>query len=93
MTTYILTYDLVKEDSSADYVPLIDDLRASGAHRYQKSSWLIAFNGTASALYAHYRTFLDDDDKLFVAELTRNHRQGKNYIGTNDWIKANPPSR
>lgn len=93
MPPFIVTYDLVKEETSDDYKPLLGDLRQRGAHRYQDSCWLVALNNTADEVYTHYRGFLDENDKLFVSELTRNHKQGLNYKGTTDWIGNNPPVR
>lgn len=93
MPPFILTYDLVKEETSADYKPLIDDLKARGGHKYQMSSWLVNMDHTAAAVYDHYNGMIDKNDKLFVAELTRNHKQEGNFKGTNDWIKNNPPIR
>jgi len=90
---FIVTYDLVKEETSEDYKPLIKDLKDRGGHRYQDSCWLVSLNNTAADVYSHYRAFLDENDKLMVSELTRNHEQGRNYKGTNDWIKNNPPVR
>lgn len=93
MPPFIVTYDLVKEETSEDYKPLIKDLKDRGGHRYQNSCWLVSLSNTASEVYNHYNSMLDDNDKLFVAELVANHRQGANYKGTNDWIKNNPPVR
>lgn len=93
MPPFIVTYDLVKEESSADYKPLIDDLKSRGAHKYQLSCWLVNIDATAAAVYDHYNKMIDDNDKLLVAELTRNHKQAGNFKGTNDWIKNNPPNR
>jgi hypothetical protein len=88
-----VTYDLVKEETSDDYKPLIKNLKDNGGHRYQDSCWLVSLNNTAAQVYDHYNAMLDDNDKLFVAELVDNHKQGRNYKGTNDWIKNNPPKR
>jgi CRISPR/Cas system-associated endoribonuclease Cas2 len=93
MPPFIVTYDLVKEESSADYKPLIDDLEARGGHRYQASCWLVDLNNTASEVYDHYKAMLDSNDKLMVSQLTRNHKQAVNFKGTNDWIKNHPPVR
>ena len=35
MTTFVFTYDLRKEETSADYKPLIDEIQRLGGHRYQ----------------------------------------------------------
>lgn len=93
MPPFIVTYDLVKEETSEDYKPLIKDLKDRGAHRYQFSSWLVNLNNTADEVHAHYRALLDSNDKLMVSELTRNHAQDLNFKGTNQWIKDNPPVR
>jgi hypothetical protein len=90
---FILTYDLVKEETSADYKPLIDDLKERGGHRYQDSCWLVFLNNTAAEVYDHYNKMLDQNDKLMVSELTRNHKQAGNYKGTNKWIEDHPPVR
>lgn len=93
MTSYILTYDLVREESSAAYKPLIDELMKHGAHKYQMSTWLIALNNTATEVYDYFNQFLDANDKLMVSELTPNHKQARNFKGTNDWIAKNLVAR
>lgn len=93
MPPYIITYDLVKEESSEDYKPLIRDLRDRGAHRYQASCWMVNLNNTAKEVFDHYKSLLDENDKLMVSELTNNHSQSRNFKGTSDWIRQNPPVR
>ncbi|OCO98982.1 MULTISPECIES: hypothetical protein [unclassified Ensifer] len=93
MPPFIITYDLVKEETSADYKPLIDDLKERGGHKYQLSCWLVNLNNTSDEVHAHYRQFLDANDKLMVSELTNNHKQDRNFKGTNDWIRDNSPRR
>ncbi|NSY48466.1 CRISPR-associated protein Cas2 [Agrobacterium tumefaciens] len=93
MPPFIVTYDLVKEESSEDYKPLIEDLKERGAQRYQLSCWLVNLDNTAAQVYDHYKAMLDSNDKLMVSELTDNHKQAGNFKGTNDWIKNNPPVR
>jgi hypothetical protein len=93
MPPFILTFDLVKDESSADYGPLIEELISRGAHRYQLQCWLINLANTAAEVHEHYRQFLGESDKLMVSELTSNHKQDRNLKGTNDWIRNNPPSR
>lgn len=93
MTTYVLTYDLNKEDSSDDYKPLIDELKRLGAHKYQYSSWLINLQNTAKETHDHFKAYLDDNDALFVTELVKNYAHSKSKHGTTPWIAENPPSR
>ena len=90
MTTYTVSYDLIK---SKDYQTLWDELERLKAHRTEESYWLVAYNGTAKALHDHLKKFVDSDDKLWVSELTKNHYYSNAKGGTNAWITANPPAR
>lgn len=90
MTTYTVSYDLVKRK---DYQSLWDELDRLDAHRTQDSYWLVNVNNTAKELHDHLKSFADSDDRLWVSELTRNHYYSNARAGTNDWLKANPPSR
>lgn len=89
MTTYLLSYDLIKRK---DYPKLWDELERLRGHRTLESLWLINMNKTAKEVYDHFSNFIDEDDRLWVSELTKNHHFGAKS-GTNDWLKKNPPSR
>jgi CRISPR/Cas system-associated endoribonuclease Cas2 len=90
MAIYVITYDLNKEPSSYDYAPLIENLEGHSCHKYQKSAWLGNFSDSAEVVYDHFRAFLDDNDFLFVAEITDNNKHVKNIKGTIQWLKDNP---
>ncbi|WJD61546.1 CRISPR-associated endonuclease Cas2 [Pseudomonas kurunegalensis] len=90
MTTYTVTYDLIK---SKDYQTLLDELKRLGGHRTQESFWLIAVNNTAKELHDHLKNFIDGDDRIWVSELTRNHYYSNALGGTNAWLEKNRPSR
>lgn len=90
MTTYTVAYDLVK---TKDYQSLWDELARLHAHRTQDSYWLVNVSNTARELHDHLKNFLDEDDRLWVSELTLNHHFSNALKGTNDWIKNNPPAR
>ncbi|WP_312300124.1 hypothetical protein [Stutzerimonas nitrititolerans] len=90
MTTYTISYDLIKRK---DYQTLWDELRRLGAHRTLESFWLINLNNTAQEVLAHFKQFVDSDDKIWVSELTRNHTFNLANAGTNDWLRQNQPSR
>ncbi len=92
MTTFLLTYDLNDEDTSAAYKPLIDELKRLGAHKYQFSCWLLNANNTAVQVKDHFQ-YLDANDAIFVSELVANHSHRMSKAGTTDWIKAHPPAR
>ena len=93
MTVFDLTYDLNKEETSADYKPLIDELKRLGAHRYQASAWLANLTGTARTVHDHFRKLMDSDDSLWVNEVTPNHAHSRSKAGTTDWLSKNQPTR
>lgn len=90
MTTFVLTYDLIKKK---DYQTLWDELARLGAHRALESFWLISLNNTAKEVHDHFKGFVDSDDRLWVSELTAKHHFSNVKGGTNAWLKANPPAR
>ncbi len=90
MTTFALTYDLIKRK---DYETLWGELERLSAHRTQDSMWLINLNNTAQEVAEHFRQYIDADDRIWVLELTKNNYYFNAKGGTNDWINNNPPSR
>jgi CRISPR-associated endonuclease Cas2 len=90
MTTYTISYDLIKRK---DYQSLWDELERLGAHRTQASYWLVAVTNTAKELHDHLKEFVDADDRIWVSELTKNHYYSNAIGGTNDWLKKNSPAR
>lgn len=90
MTTYTVSYDLIKRK---DYESLWTELKRLGAHRTQASYWLVNLNNTAKEVHDHFKSFVDNDDKIWVTELTRNHMFSNANSGTNDWLAKNPPAR
>ena len=93
MTTYVLTYDLNKEQGSDGYKLLIGELERFSAHRYQASAWLVNATGTAKAVHDHFKQYIDANDSLWVSELTNNFDRSRAKHGTEQWLKDNPPSR
>lgn len=90
MTTYTVSYDLIKRK---DYQSLWGELERLGAHRTEASYWLVAVSNTAKELHDHLRKFVDADDRLWVSELTKNHYYSKAESGTNAWLGRNSPAR
>ncbi len=93
MTTYVLTYDLNKEDRLADHKPLIDELKRLGAHRYQASAWLANLKNTPSQVHAHFTKLMDSNDSLWVSEFTKNYMGTELKPGTVLWLQNNQPAR
>lgn len=90
MTTYLISYDLINRK---DYPKLWDELERLGAKRTLESLWLINLNNTPTEILEHFSQFIDDDDKFWIAELTKKHTFKGAKAGTNNWLKENPPSR
>lgn len=91
MTTFTVSYDLIKRK---DYQALWDELARLGAHRTQDSYWLVnVIQTSAKALHDHLKQYVDADDRLWVAELVKNHHFSNAKAGTNNWLAANPPAR
>jgi CRISPR associated protein Cas2 len=93
MTDYAIAYDLIKEQSSHDYEPLWAELKRLGGHRTQYSLWLVNLSNTAKEVHDHFKAYLDQDDRLWVLELTKSHYYSNAMSGTNNWLNNNPPSR
>jgi hypothetical protein len=93
MTVYLLTYDLIKEQSGHDYQPLWNELKSLGAHRTQYSAWLINLNNSAKEVVDHFLRFVDKDDRLWATRVRPGEHWYVNAIGgTNDWLAKNPPT-
>lgn len=90
MTTFVLTYDLIKRK---DYPKLWEELERLSAHRAMDSFWLISLNNKAREVHDHFKQFVDNDDRLWVSEITKNHWYSNANAGTNAWLKANVPAR
>ena len=90
MTTYTVSYDLNK---NKDYQKLWAELERMKGQRAQDSYWLVASPLDARKLHTHLKSFVDEDDSLWVSELTRNSTYCKAKSGTNDWLARNTPAR
>jgi hypothetical protein len=90
MTTFVLTYDLIKRK---DYPTLWAELGRLGAHRALESFWLINVSNSAKELLDHFKRFVDSDDRLWISELTKMHTFSNARTGTNAWLAKNPPAR
>ena len=90
MTTYTVTYDLIRRK---DYPKLWDEMKRLKAHRTCESYWLVAVTNTAKELHDHLKAFVDSDDRVWVAELTKKHHFSNAIGGTNKWLESNPPAR
>ena len=93
MAIFTISYDLRNESNSQDYEPLWQALREKDCHRTQDSVWLGNFSNSAREVHDYFKGFMDNDDRLMVAEFTKAHWFSNARAGTNDWLKKNPPAR
>lgn len=71
MALYWVSYDLDKPGQ--DYTDLINRLRQWKATRILKSDWLLPHNNTTpAAIRDDLAKYLDDNDRMMVAELHNN---------------------
>ncbi|MCZ7451358.1 CRISPR-associated endonuclease Cas2 [Agrobacterium rhizogenes] len=90
MTPYLVTYDLNK---NKDYQTLYDELEKLNGHRTMLSVWLVPSSKNAMDFKKHLLSFMDDDDSVWVTEVTKNHAFSNAKNGTNAWLKKYPPQR
>jgi CRISPR/Cas system-associated endoribonuclease Cas2 len=68
MALYVLTYDLRK---ARNYDKLYEELKRFNAQRVLESTWCFKrINTNSAGLRDHFKQFIDDDDGLFVVEVT-----------------------
>ncbi|TFI58418.1 CRISPR-associated protein Cas2 [Sphingomonas parva] len=86
MAVFLITYDLVAEKSGHDYEPLWEELGRVDAVKSQLSAWLLAANNTQKEVLDHFRTFVDDDDRLMVIQVSKKPSFSKALKGTNAFL-------
>ena len=87
MNSYIISYDLI---SNKDYDSLYEAIRSYGSYAHiLESVWLIKSSSSSSEIRSHLQSFLDNDDKLFVARLTGESAWFNLPISSSNWIHNN----
>ena len=94
MAVFLLAYDLVNEPrGSFDYEPLWTELKRLNAHRTQYSLWLVSLTNTVSEVKDHFKGYMDENDRIWVAKL-RPNPGGFSYVnampGTTEWLANHP---
>ncbi len=80
MKIYLITYDLIKPETSADYVKLFANIKSHISWaKPMKSVWFIKTNRTRAEVMKLLRSATDSNDKILVIEVT------------GDWIAVNLP--
>lgn len=88
MPIYLITYDL--NSPGQNYTDLLEFIRSYGTahHSLMRSSWLI-YDPTRNAneLFNLLCRFIDQNDRLFVSEVTENF-QGWLNSDVNEWLNT-----
>jgi len=81
MKTYLITYDLIKPETSVDYIRLFSNIKSHLSWaKPMRSVWLIKTNRSRNQVMDLLRMATDRNDKLLVIEVT------------SDWIALNLPA-
>lgn len=85
---YLITYDLKAE--GRDYNDLYDKIKSLGNNFHPlESTWFIKSSLPVNDISSHLRTAMDDNDYLFVVDITRQGRQGWMAKTAWEWLRNN----
>lgn len=71
MKTYLISYDLIRPETSSDYINLINAIKSAGHWaKPLESLWLIKSDLTSVQIRDALMRFIDNNDKLLVIEVT-----------------------
>jgi hypothetical protein len=83
---FLVSYDLVKENSSHDYEPLTDALKELDSVRTQWSVWYVDSASDETTIYNYLFQFMDSNDRLMVVAVLQKPAWGKAFQGTRDMV-------
>lgn len=90
MKTYLISYDLVRPESSPEYVRLINAIKSySYWAKPLESLWLVKTDVSAMQLINYLRTFISVADHILVIEVTKDWVSYNLSIAVVDWMKGN----
>lgn len=89
MKTYLVSYDLIRPESSPEYVKLIDLIKtASTWAKPLESVWLIKSNFSSMEIMKQLQTVTDANDKILVIEITNDWTSFNLPVEVINWMKA-----
>lgn len=87
MSNFIVTYDLLAPDK--DYEELISAIKDYGTYsKVTESCWIIKSSKSSSQILEHLKNHIDFNDRLFVAQLTRDVSWHK-IMSSEKWLQTN----
>ncbi len=91
MSVFLVTYDLKKPETSADYENLITQIKSYDSWaKPEYSTWLIKANKTTQSIFNELSPHTDGNDKLLVVDVTNDPWWSKNLpTDVVTWMKTN----
>ncbi len=88
MKTYLISYDLARPESSPEYVRLVQMIKTANFWtKPMKSFWLIKTDLTSLDIVKQLKSVTDENDKIYVTEVTRNWTSSNLAEKTVNWLK------
>jgi len=88
MTTYVISYDLVKAKSK-DYTELFDAIKTLGKWaKVVESTWIVVSDMSSVEIRDALTKHMDASDRIIVVQ-SGSVGAWKNSICTNEWLKNN----
>jgi len=90
MNTYLISYDLIKPETSPEYARLFQLLRSFPQWaKVLRSVWLIKTDQSSGEVMDMLRGATDSNDKILVIEVTNNWWTYNVLKEVSDWMKGN----
>lgn len=90
MKTYLITYDLIKPETSADYVKLFANIKSHLSWaKPMKSVWFVKTNRPRAEIMDLLKSAGDKNDKFLVIEVTSDWISYNLSPEVNVWMKEN----
>ena len=86
--TFLVTYDL--KIPGQNYSDLYDAIKSEGDWQHPlESTWVVKTDNLvlANTIYEHLRPCIDENDSLFIVEITAQDRQGWLAKSFWEWLK------
>ncbi|MCR8865064.1 CRISPR-associated protein Cas2 [Priestia megaterium] len=70
MGVYVVSYDLMNNETPKDYRRVIGAIKELGdAKEFQRSVWLLKTTKSTTEIRDYLKTYIDSDDSLFVGNV------------------------
>lgn len=87
MSSFLISYDLI---STKNYDSLHEAIKKYGTYAHVlESLWIVKSMSSSSEIRDNLKSYIDSDDKLFVAKLTGESAWQNLSKEISDWIKNN----